>query len=78
MKLTCKLGLGNQRIITVDPDDQLYTLIEKLNIKDPKTNLIFQGIGYTVASILTFKQIGMTSDTLVYFNIPVVAGKNKN
>ena len=44
MKISCKLGKGNIKIVEVSPDDPLYVLFEKLNIKDKGTKLYLMEI----------------------------------
>ena len=59
VKLTCKLGLRNTKVVEVQPDDQIYVLLEKLNITDRKTKFVFNGQPYSMASIQTFEEIGL-------------------
>jgi hypothetical protein len=73
MKLTCKLG-SMTKIVEVYPSDQLNVLIQKLNLHDKITKFIYKGITYLVASILTFDEIGLTSDCYLPFINPAIAG----
>ena len=76
MKLNCKLGLDNIKVVDVKPDDPLYVLLKKLNIEDKRTKFIFHGIPHSMASIETFQEIGLTYDTCIYIMYPSIAGKN--
>ena len=73
MKLTCKLG-SMTKIVEVNPSDQLNVLIQKLNLHDKITKFIYKGITYLVASILTFDEIGLTSDYYLTFINPAISG----
>ena len=61
MKL--KLGTNNIRFVEVQPNYELYVLLKKLKITDKNSKLIFNGTTYSIVSILTFKEIGLTFDT---------------
>ena len=74
MKITCKLGPNNIRIVEVSPDDHLYVLLNKLNITDKKTKFIFEGMAYNMASIQTFQEIGLTYDTRIFVSNQAIAG----
>ena len=66
MKITCKLGTGNIKVVEVSPDDPLNILLTKLNITDKTAKFIFKGMAYSMASILTFQEIGLTYDTKIF------------
>jgi hypothetical protein len=74
MKLTCKFGTDNLKKIDVQPSDQICILIEKLNLKDKKSKFIFQGETYQVATILTFKEIGLVDDYRINIINAAIAG----
>lgn len=77
MRLTCKLGTKNIKVVEVQPNEALYILLNKLNISDKNTKFIFNGIAYQMASIQTFAEIGLTCDTRIAVNNQAIAGKNK-
>jgi len=62
MRITCKLGSGNFKVVEVSPDDRLYILIKKLNICDKNTKFLFNGVTYSMGSIQTFREIGIMQD----------------
>ena len=69
MKISCKFGKGNTKIVEVSPDDPLYVLFEKLNITDKGTKFIFNGNFYSMDSIQTFQEIDMTDDDIIIINL---------
>jgi hypothetical protein len=73
MKLTCKLG-SMTKIVEVNPSDQLNVLIQKLNLHDKNTKFIYKQITYSVGSIQTFDEIGLTSDCYLMFTNQAIAG----
>ena len=74
MKLTCKMGTSNIRVVDVNPSDQLYVLLNKLNISDKNTKFVFNGTTYSMGSILTFQEIGLTFDARIAVNNQAIAG----
>ena len=74
MRLTCKMGSRNVKVVEVQPNDALFTLLCKLNISDKNTKFIFNGITYSMSSIQTFKEIGLTSDARIAVNNQAIAG----
>ena len=77
MRLTCKLGTKNIKVVEVQPNEEIHVLLNKLNISDKRTKFIFNGITYSMASILTFAEIGLTCDARIALNNQAIAGKNK-
>ena len=75
MKLKCKLGSGNIKVVDVRPEDPLYVLLTKLKITDKRTKFLYNGIARSMASIETFEEIGLTTDTPVNVINPAIAGK---
>jgi hypothetical protein len=73
MKLTCKLG-SMTKIVEAYPSDQLNVLIQKLNLHDKNTKFIYRGITYSVGSIQTFDEIGLTSNNYLMFTNQAIAG----
>lgn len=74
VKLICKLGTEDTQIIEVKITDPLYILKEKLDIHNKNTKFIFNKVTYMVDSNLNFKDIGLTSDSLIFFNSPAISG----
>ena len=77
MRLTCYLGTEGIKVIEVQPNEALYVLLKKLNISDKNTKFTFKGITYSMASIQTFAEIGLTCDARIAVNRQAIAGKNK-
>ena len=74
MKITCKLGPNNTKVVEVSPDDHLYVLLNKLNITDKTTKFIFKGMAYGMGSIETFREIGLTYDARIFVNNQAISG----
>ena len=76
IKLIVKMGTNNIKNVIVYPEEPLCILLDMLNI-DKFLKLFFNGIAYSVASILTFEEIGITKDTKIYLNNQAISGCNK-
>jgi len=74
MRLTCKMGSRNVKVVEVQPNDALLTLLCKLNISDKNTKFVFNGMTYSMSSIQTFQEIGLTSDARITINNQAIAG----
>lgn len=74
MRLTCKMGSRNVKVVEVQPNDALFTLLCKLNISDKNTKFLFNGMTYSMSSIQTFQEIGLTSDARITINNQAIAG----
>jgi len=74
MRLTCKIGTKNIKVVEVQPYEPLHILLKKLNIEDKNTKFIFNGITYSMSSILTFQEIGLTGDARIAINNQGIAG----
>lgn len=74
MKLTCKMGTNNIKVVEVKSSDRLFILLEKLNISDKTTKFIFKARSYDMGSILTFQEIGLTYDARIAVNNQAIAG----
>ena len=72
--ITCLLGSNGIKIVSVNIYDPIYVLLEKLNISDKKANFIFKGQTYSLASNLTFQEIGLINDTNIFINKPAISG----
>ena len=77
MKITCKLGKGNIKVVEVSPEDPLYVLLDKLNIKDKTTKILYEGKTYEIGNIITFREIGITADDIIIINNPINSLKIK-
>ena len=74
MKIVCKLGTNDTKIIEVSPHDQLNVLLEKLGISDKRTIFMFGGKTYCISSSLTFNEIGMKFDTTIFIINQAISG----
>lgn len=74
MKLTFKTGTKTKKVVIVEPSDPLYVLLKKLGISDKNTKFIYNGVTYSMSSIQTFEEIGLTSDALIAMNNQAIAG----
>jgi len=74
MRLTCKMGSRNVKVVDVQANEALFVLLNKLNITDKNTKFIFNGITYSMGSIQTFEEIGLTSDARITINNQAIAG----
>ena len=72
--LICKLGTEDTQIVEVDIEDPLYTLKKKLDINNNNTKFIFNGVTYMLDSNLTFKDIGLISNSSIFLNTPAISG----
>ena len=77
IKLKVKMGSHNTKIIFINPEESLYSLLEMLCIQDKLTKFIFNGETYCMGTILTFKEIGLTSDSTIFVNNPALGGPHK-
>jgi hypothetical protein len=76
VKLTCKLGTeGDIQIVEVEITDPINILKEKLDIHNKNTKFIFNGVTYMLDCNLNFKDIGLTTDSLIFLNSPAISGK---
>ena len=73
MKITCKLG-PNTKVVEVSPNDPLYILLEKLQITDKQAKFMFNGSTYSIYCNLTFKEIGIYSDSRIFLNNQAISG----
>ena len=74
MRLTCKMGSRNVKVVDVQLSEPLFVLLTKLNIQDKNTKFIFNGITYSMGSIQTFKEIGLMNDERITINNQAIAG----
>ena len=78
IKLTIIMNKNDKREVYVFADDYLYTLSDKLGIQNPKNlnlKVIVNNETYPLASIFTFRELGITRDSnIVILFSPVVSG----
>ena len=72
------MGTKNIKVVEVQPSDPLYVLLQKLKITDKKTKFIYKGITYSMGSIETFSEIGLTTDERINVSNQAIAGKFLN
>lgn len=72
--LTCKTRARNPKIVFVDTEQQVCVLASLLNITDIKTKFICNGETYSIYGSYTFKQIGITSNQIIYVNNQAMSG----
>ena len=77
VKLRCKLGTNNIKVIEVNPSDPLNILLQKLNISDKHSIISFKTIPYSIRSIQTFREIGITFDTKIHIMNQAIGGGRK-
>ena len=77
IKITCKLGANNIKIVEVSPDDPLYIFLDKLNITDKTAKFVYKGIAYSIGTIATFREIGLTCDARIVINNTALAGEGE-
>ena len=75
MIIICRLGTRKVEEIEVSPSDRLFILLDKLNISDKDTKFTFNKKTYSMNSLQTFQQIGMTSGgNIVVFSQAISGG----
>ena len=77
IKLTARFGSYNIKKVIVYPEEPLYILLDMLNIKDKNIKFVFKGVTYSVATILTFEEIGITKDANISMCHQAISGCNK-
>lgn len=76
IKLQCKLGTGNIKIVSVDTSSPIYVLLDKLKISDKKGKFIFNGQTYIISSLFAFEEIGLIKDYRIIFVNQSISGGN--
>ena len=77
MRLTCKIGKQTIKLVTVEPNDELNILLEKLKEYEDvgKTaKFVHKGVTYSLASIFTFAEIKISDNTEINIITPGRAG----
>ena len=72
--ITCKLSTSCTKRVSVNISDPIYILLDKLNISDKNTKFVFEGKTYSLASILTFEEIGLIKDSLIFIQNQAIGG----
>ena len=72
--LICKMGSESPKRVEVNISDPIYILLDKLNICDKKAKFVFESQTYSLASCLTFEEIGITKDTLIFIMNQAISG----
>ena len=69
MKIKCKLATRTVEEVELPPSAHLYDLLNALGITDKDTKFTYNQRTYSMASIQTFEEIGMTNGgMIVVFN----------
>lgn len=66
IELQVIFGEGKSKTVIVFPHEPLYRLLDLLKITDKSINFTFNDIIYPIASIQTFEEIGITSDSKIF------------
>lgn len=74
VKITCKIGPRNQKIVEVDISQPVSVLAEKLNITDKKTKFMYKGQPFFIYGAYTFKEINLKQDALIFINNQEISG----
>ena len=74
IRLTCKLSSKNIKDVYVSTGDTLGTLFYKLKLTDKKIKFVYNGVTYHIFTPLTFQEIGLTSNSRIYFTSQALAG----
>ena len=72
--INCIFSISCTKTVSVDISDPIYILLDKLNINDKNTKFVFKQKMYTLASILTFEEIGLTEDSSIHKYHQAIAG----
>ncbi len=76
IQIICRFGTNNEKLVSVEKSDPLYVLLTKLKIKDKNTKFLFNEKTFSIASIQTFEEIGLTSNTKINLINQAISGKN--
>lgn len=74
IKVECIFGTNIIKKVEVKLSDQINVLLKMLDIKDKRTNLVYQGCTYGIATIWTFEEIGILSDCHIFINNQAISG----
>ncbi len=73
IKLLCKIGTRIKKWVSVDSSSPLYILIDKLGI-GKNAKFVFKGLTYSISSIFTFEEIGLSDNAQINIFTPARAG----
>ena len=74
MKLNCKFGTKQIKIVEVSPKDQVNVLFAKLKIYDKRSKFVYNGISESLASILTFEELNIPDNAHINIINQGIAG----
>ena len=80
INLRCKIGTNDVKTVKVNPSDRIYNLLNKLDINDENAKFMFNGMTYSLASNLTFSEIGLKDNYSIFImqqRISGISGKDK-
>ena len=68
MRIFAKINSSTTKVVEVQPDEPVITLITKLNIADKMAKFVFRGMSYDIRSCKTFAEIGMKDKDKIFVN----------
>jgi hypothetical protein len=74
MQLTCKYGKNDKKVVTVNTTEQINVLLNKINDLSMYSYFVIGGKQYSLASIFTFNDVGITTDSQINIVTPSRAG----
>ncbi len=74
MQLTCKYGKNKKKVVTVNTTDELRVLLKEINGLSKLSYFVIGGKQWSLASIFTFNEIGITTDSQINIVTPSRAG----
>ena len=74
MQLTCKYGRNQKKVVTVYATDELRVLLDKISGLHKESFFLFNAKQWSLASIFTFKEVGITCDAHINIVTPSRAG----
>ena len=74
MQLTCKYGKNDKKVVTVKTTEQINVLLNKINGLSKHSYFVIGGNQYSLASIFTFNEVGITTDSQINIVTPSRAG----
>ncbi len=74
MQLTCKYGRNQKKVVTVYTTDELRVLLDKIKGLSKQSYFVISGKQWSLASIFTFDEVGITTDSQINIVTPSRAG----
>ena len=74
MKIFVEIPKTARKVVEVQPDKPVNTLLPKLNIADKNIRFVFHGTTYGIWSCETFAEIGMENGDRIFFNLYKLGG----